>query len=218
MPVLLFHRADFFYSSKNQIAVPALFGTIRRTMMKKIELPKGIFLAGMLCISIASAAFEPITDVFVSPINPAARVTFESRVTELLSGQGYEYSYRIVSIDYTNASLTLLSIPFTVPLTYPDEIFDFQPQFTEPTSRYWSIIDNPAVAAHAFFAPFPLTGGGSETFSFKSSYGPAAVHGYVNDARLGSLFGDLYAPVPEPATIVFLFLGLGGIVHKTKKS
>ena len=184
--------------------------------MKMFRGPIGIILAGTLCISIATAAFDPITDVFVSPINSAAQVTFESSVSELVSGNGYEYFYRIVSVDYAQASLTLISVPFPIPLTYPDEIFEFQPQFTEPTSRYWSIIDNPAVGAHAFFAPFPLTGGGSETFSFKSIYGPGAVQGYVNDARIGSLFGTLYAPIPEPATIAFLFLGLGAIARRTK--
>ncbi len=185
--------------------------------MKKFREEVGIFLAGLLCIQTAFSAAEPITDVFVSPINPTAQVTLESKVAELPSGQGYEYSYRIVSIDYSNASVTLLSVPFRVPLLFPGEIFDFQPQFTEPTSSYWWIIDNPAVAAHAFFAPLPLTGGGTEYFTFRSAFGPEISQGYVNDARFGSMFGDLYAPIPEPASVVFLFLGLGSVVREFKK-
>jgi hypothetical protein len=78
---------------------------------------------------------------------------------------------------------------------------------------YWEPFGNPdAVAALAYFITSPTP---ALTLEFKSVYNAQTVEGHVNDAQLGSLYGSLLAPVPEPATL--FILGLGGLLTRKRK-
>jgi hypothetical protein len=140
-------------------------------------------------------------------------VTVISTVTEITPGSEYLYTYQVTDIDQF---ISLLAIPFPVSLTKPTEIYDFS--MSGPMAIYWGTLNNPAIAAHAFFSPDSVVNGTSAEFSFKSIHAAQVVQGYVNDAQLGSLYGDLLAPVPEPLTLSFLAMGAGVLMRKKHKS
>jgi len=166
-----------------------------------------VFFMQTLCIP---GALALVSD-FVLPGDSTVTVTVESTVTELTPGGEYLYSYQIRDID---SFISLLAIPFSTPLSNAAEIFEFACDGSAPF--YWGIIENPAVAAHAFFGPSCLTGGSSPVLTFKSVYASGPVQGYVNDAQRGALYGTLLAPVPEPATFSLISIGMCMIFRRKK--
>lgn len=183
--------------------------------MKKLWIVS-ILMAGMFC---APSAMALISE-FASAIDDNAKVTVESSAIELIPGIEYLYSYKITSV--VNANISLFSVPFIDQYNDPSTVAYFHNSITslETGLLFWGNVgSNPPLAVHAIFLP-SLFGGGIHEFSFKSSYAPAEVVGYVNDVQVGSLYGTLYAPasklllVPEPATL--LLLSLGGLMLKWK--
>ena len=166
-----------------------------------------ILLAAVLCVPNALA----LVSEFTLPSNPSITVTVESTVTQ--TNDEYLYTYQIQ--DVSDLNISLLSIPILTPLAIETEIYDFSDGGSGVF--YWGAIDNPVIAAQAFFAPFPLTGGSSAILSFKSSYDAHEVLGYVHDAQLGSLTGNLLAPVPEPITLSLFAMGSGIIFRRKYK-
>jgi hypothetical protein len=177
--------------------------------------------SGMTIVILAAIFFAPsalalitLTNEFTLPADENIKVTVESTVDEISPGE-YLYTYQISDIG--ELYLTLLSVPLLSPLEQNTEIYDFTYEGSDPI--YWGAILDPAVAAQALFSPASLTGGTSAIFKFKSSYSEQTVQGYVSDAQLGSLYGQLLAPVPEPLTLSLLALGAGVLVcNKNKRN
>ena len=169
--------------------------------MKKSWIVMILFVV-MLCVPNTSALMSE----FTFPSDSSVNVTVQSTVTEINPSE-YLYSYQIIGVDH-DQFITSLSVPFSTPLTNPSEVYGFVSDAPLPP-YYWDVIGNPAVAAQAFFAPLPLDGGLSPVLSFKSIYASQEVQGYVNDAQLGSLYGTLLAPVPEPSTLLILSIDAG---------
>ena len=163
----------------------------------------------LICSPIALATLI-MSEPFTGP--GGVTVNVESTVTEM-SGGGYLYTYQIKDIGDLN--IATFSVPFSIPLLKPSEIYGFDSDAPLPLP-YWNVMGSPAEAAYAFFAPIPLTDGSSPVLSFKSMYGAEVIQGNVNDVQLGSLYGNLFAPVPEPLTISLLVIGAGIIVRKKR--
>jgi hypothetical protein len=164
-----------------------------------------VLLAGVLCVPNA----EALVSEFVLPSDSTVNVTVISTVTEITPGSEYLYTYQITEID---EAITMLSVPFPVSLTQSTEIYEFASN--GPAPIYWGPINDPAIAAQAFFASALLVVDTSGELTFKSIYPAQEVQGYVTEAQMGSLYGTLLAPVPEPLTLSFLAMGAGILIRK----
>ena len=163
-----------------------------------------VMLTGLLYIPSAFGSLE-LESEFKLPDDGNIKVAVTSTVTEITTTSGSEYLYTYQIADIGDLNISMLSIPFLTPLT---EIYDFSPGAPDAGLDlvYWEPFGNPAIAALAFFSSSPSP---QLTLEFKSTYDAQTVQGYVNDAQLGSLYGNLLAPLPEPATLSILALGAG---------
>jgi hypothetical protein len=92
-------------------------------MMKKFWMISAV-LAGMFFVPSASAIDDVLISEFKLPVNENIKVTVESTVTEINSGE-YLYTYQIRDIG--DLKISLLSIPFLTPLLDGTEVYDFFP-------------------------------------------------------------------------------------------
>ena len=183
-------------------------------MMKKLMMISAV-LAGMFFVPSASALIDngSMAEVFTLPGDPGISVTVASSVAETGPGE-YLYTYQVRGID--DLKIISLSVPFLTHLAKPAEVYDFTPApDDDPATLYWGAIGNPAVAAYALFNPQLLPNGITTEYQFKSIYAAQEVTGFVDEAQLGSLYGTLLAPVPEPMTLSLL--ALGGLMVRRRR-
>ena len=182
-------------------------------MMKKFWMISAV-LAGMFFVPSASALIDngSMAEVFTLPGVPGISVMVESSVAG--SPGDYLYTYRVTGID--DLKIISLSVPFLTHLAEPGEVYDFTPDpDNDLATLYWGAIGNPAVAAYALFIPQLLPNGITTEYQFKSIYAAQEVTGFVDEAQLGSLYGTLLAPVPEPMTLSLL--ALGGLMVRRRR-
>lgn len=163
--------------------------------------------------SVTMAAWD-MTDTFAPAVPGSQTTTVHSWVDQLVTAQVYRYNYEI---DSTSVNINWFSVEIlpnaqltgskgtagmgSIPL-----IWDF-------------VDDDPISSIAAFFQPQITIVGNSCVMWFDSYQAPVvagAMVGGITAGQFYSLSGDVFTPIPEPATMALFALGLGLIARKKK--